>query len=179
MARQSSAGVSAETQENLILGFFSSKISLAGVSPLPRPGGLVVEKTTSMSFTQATMPVEVTTVPRTGKTRGTRGKASPRLDAAPVLMALELRVKRRGTTVWQYLEGRADLRQAYRRGMNRGTMALEVVENFCDLLGCHPFELYGSAYDESFTPRQRPLWEEFDDQMAGQPTMSFLTSSVA
>jgi len=67
-----------------------------------------------------------------------------RLPAGPLLAAVEQAVRGRETTLVGLL-GRAGQR-AYYRARRAGTLSLRQAEDLCDRLGCHPFELYGQAY---------------------------------
>jgi hypothetical protein len=66
------------------------------------------------------------------------------LPAAPLLAAVDHAARGRETTVVGLL-GRAG-QKAYYRARQAGTVTLRQVEDLCDRLGCHPFELYGPAY---------------------------------
>jgi hypothetical protein len=67
-----------------------------------------------------------------------------RLPAAPLLAAVDHAARGRQTTVVRLL-GRTGQR-AYYRARRAGSLTLRQVEDLCDRLGCHPFELYGPAY---------------------------------
>jgi hypothetical protein len=67
-----------------------------------------------------------------------------RLPAAPLLAAVDHAARGRETTVVRLL-GRTGQR-AYYRARQAGSLTLRQVEDLCDRLGCHPFELYGPAY---------------------------------
>jgi hypothetical protein len=66
------------------------------------------------------------------------------LPAAPLLAAIREAVRGRGVPVVRLL-GEAGVR-AYYRARQEGTVTLYQAEQLCDLLGCHPYELYGAAY---------------------------------
>jgi len=70
--------------------------------------------------------------------------AALRLPAAPLLAAVDQAARGRGRSL-QRLLGDAGC-VAYRRVHRAGTASLRQVEDLCDRLGCHPFELYGQAY---------------------------------
>jgi hypothetical protein len=70
--------------------------------------------------------------------------AALRLPAAPLLAAVRQAAAGRGLSLTGLL-GDAGYR-AYRRAGRAGTASLRQVEDLCDRLGCHPFELYGAAY---------------------------------
>jgi hypothetical protein len=67
-----------------------------------------------------------------------------RLPAGPLLAAVDHAARGRETTVVRLL-GRTG-QKAYDRARQAGTLTLRQVEDLCDRLGCHPFELYGPAY---------------------------------
>jgi hypothetical protein len=71
--------------------------------------------------------------------------AGIRLDAGPLLAAIEARCRARGVKPWRYLE--QDQRRAYERAKHDGIITLRAVEQFCDVQGWHPRELYGDSYD--------------------------------
>jgi hypothetical protein len=70
--------------------------------------------------------------------------AALRLPAAPLLAAVRQAASGRGLSLSALL-GDAGYR-AYKRIRQAGTASLRQVEDLCDRLGCHPFELYGQAY---------------------------------
>jgi hypothetical protein len=70
--------------------------------------------------------------------------AALRLPAAPLLAAVDRAARGRETTVVGLL-GRTG-QKAYYRARQAGSLTLRQVEDLCDRLGCHPFELYGPAY---------------------------------
>ncbi len=70
--------------------------------------------------------------------------AALRLPAGPLLAAVDQAARGRGRSR-QRLLGEAG-HAAYRRVRHTGTASLRQVEDLCDRLGCHPFELYGAAY---------------------------------
>jgi hypothetical protein len=70
--------------------------------------------------------------------------AALRLPAAPLLAAVDQAAAGRGLSL-SWLLGDAGAK-AYRRARQAGTVSLRQVEDLCDRLGCHPFELYGAAY---------------------------------
>ena len=67
-----------------------------------------------------------------------------RLPAAPLLAAIQQAARGRGVSPTALL-GNTGYR-AYARARQRGTVTLPQAEGLCDLLGCHPYELYGAAY---------------------------------
>jgi hypothetical protein len=73
------------------------------------------------------------------------------LPAAPLLAAIEehptIGKPRRGWSE-RLIErtGEGGLR-AYERARRQGSLTLHAIEQFCDLLGWHPREVYGDAYD--------------------------------
>jgi hypothetical protein len=67
-----------------------------------------------------------------------------RLPAGPLLAAVEQAARGRETTLVGLL-GRAG-QKAYDRARRAGRLSLRQAEDLCDLLGCHPFELYGLVY---------------------------------
>jgi hypothetical protein len=70
--------------------------------------------------------------------------AALRLPAGPLLAAVDRAAHGRGRSPRRLL-GEAG-HAAYRRVRRAGTASLRQVEDLCDRLGCHPFELYGQAY---------------------------------
>jgi hypothetical protein len=70
--------------------------------------------------------------------------AALRLPAGLLLAAVDQAAHGRGRSPRRLL-GEAG-HAAYRRVRRTGTASLRQVEDICDLLGCHPFELYGQAY---------------------------------
>jgi hypothetical protein len=67
-----------------------------------------------------------------------------RLPAAPLLVAVEQAARGRGVSPGALLGNTGY--HAYARARQRGTVTLRQAEGLCDLLGCHPYELYGAAY---------------------------------
>jgi hypothetical protein len=70
--------------------------------------------------------------------------ATLRLPAGPLLAAVHEAVCGRGRSLERLL-GNAG-HTTYRRVRQAGTASLPQVEELCDRLGCHPYELYGQAY---------------------------------
>jgi hypothetical protein len=70
--------------------------------------------------------------------------AALRLPAGPLLAAVHEAVYGRGRSL-EWLLGNTG-HTTYRRVRRAGTASLAQVEDVCDRLGCHPFELYGAAY---------------------------------
>jgi hypothetical protein len=67
-----------------------------------------------------------------------------RLPAAPLLAAVEHAARGRGMSP-NALLGNTGY-HAYARARAAGTITLRQAEATCDRLGCHPYELYGPAY---------------------------------
>jgi hypothetical protein len=67
-----------------------------------------------------------------------------RLRAAPLLAAVERAARGRGVTP-RALLGNTGY-QTFARARLAGTVTLRQAEATCDRLGCHPYELYGAAY---------------------------------
>jgi hypothetical protein len=67
-----------------------------------------------------------------------------RLPAAPLLAAVEQAARGRGVSPSALLGNTGY--HAYARARQRGTVTLRHAEGLCDRLGCHPYELYGAAY---------------------------------
>ncbi len=67
-----------------------------------------------------------------------------RLPAAPLLAAVDRAARGRGTSLTGLL-GNTGV-HAYTRARRAGTISLGQAEDLCDRLGCHPYELYGQAY---------------------------------
>jgi hypothetical protein len=70
--------------------------------------------------------------------------AALRLPAGPLLAAVDAAVRGRGVSLTGLLGDTG--RQHYYRARQAGTIPLGQVEDVCDRLGCHPYELYGDAY---------------------------------
>ena len=70
--------------------------------------------------------------------------AALRLPAAPLLAAVDRAARGRGVTPSALLGNTGY--QAYVRARRAGTVTLRQAEDTCDRLGCHPYELYGAAY---------------------------------
>ncbi len=70
--------------------------------------------------------------------------AALRLPAGPLLAAVDQAARGRGRSPRRLL-GEAG-HAAYRRVRRAGVASLRQVEDLCDRLGCHPYELYGAAY---------------------------------
>jgi hypothetical protein len=77
-------------------------------------------------------------------TAGTLVPEALRLPAAPLLAAVDQAAHDRRTSVSDVL-GKSG-QKAYARARAAGTATLAQVEAVCDRLGCHPYELYGAAY---------------------------------
>jgi hypothetical protein len=75
---------------------------------------------------------------------GRRNPAATRLPAGPLVDAVTeaARTRQRGLRRLLGSAGHA----CYRRARRTGTASLRQVEDLCDRLGCHPYELYGHAY---------------------------------
>jgi hypothetical protein len=69
-----------------------------------------------------------------------------RLDAAPLVAAIDRAVRTRGISAYKLL-GDAGAANAYENAKARSTITLTVAEELCDRLGWHPRELWGDAYD--------------------------------
>jgi hypothetical protein len=92
-----------------------------------------------------------------------RGTRRPRLDAAPLVGAIEARVRRvveglvpltdqrpaHVEAVRRVFGDDAALLKTYQRARARGWVLLETAERFCDAFGWHPRELWGDRYDEA------------------------------
>jgi hypothetical protein len=70
--------------------------------------------------------------------------AAMRLPAGPLLTAVQEAVYGRGRSLERLLGNTGHV--TYRRIREAGTASLAQVEDLCDRLGCHPYELYGQAY---------------------------------
>jgi len=70
--------------------------------------------------------------------------AALRLPAAPLLAAVEQAARGRGVRPSALLGNTGY--HAYARARRAGTITLRQAEATCDRLGCHPYELYGTAY---------------------------------
>jgi hypothetical protein len=70
--------------------------------------------------------------------------AALRLPAAPLLAAVERAARGRGVSPTALLGNTGY--HAYARARLAGTVTLRQAEATCDRLGCHPYELYGAAY---------------------------------
>jgi hypothetical protein len=67
-----------------------------------------------------------------------------RLPAGPLLAAIDQAAHERGVSPSALLGNTGQ--QGYARARQAGTVTLQVAEAICDRLGCHPYELYGPAY---------------------------------
>jgi hypothetical protein len=67
-----------------------------------------------------------------------------RLPAAPLLAAVDQAAHDRNISVSELLGNTGQ--KVYARASQAGTATLAQVEGICDRLGCHPYELYGPAY---------------------------------
>jgi hypothetical protein len=67
-----------------------------------------------------------------------------RLPAAPLLAAVERAARGRGVSPSALLGNTGY--HAYARARRAGAVTLRQAEATCDRLGCHPYELYGNAY---------------------------------
>jgi hypothetical protein len=82
-----------------------------------------------------------------------------RLPAGPLLAAVDQVVRDREVSPSALL-GNAG-QQAHARARQAGTVTLQVAEDICDRLGCHPYELYGPAYQRlALTSGPGPLEAE-------------------
>jgi DNA-binding Xre family transcriptional regulator len=75
------------------------------------------------------------------------GRLAPealRLPAEPLLAAVDQAAGDRGVSVSELLGNTGQ--KHYARARQADTVTLDQVERICDRLGCHPFELYGPAY---------------------------------
>ena len=77
-------------------------------------------------------------------TAGTLVPEALRLPAAPLLAAVGQAAHDRRTSISDLL-GKSG-QKAYARARAAGTATLGQVEDTCDRLGCHPYQLYGPAY---------------------------------
>src|SRR5512132_3611831 len=77
-------------------------------------------------------------------TAGTLVPEALRLPAAPLLAAVDQAAHDRRTSVSDVL-GKSG-QKAYARARAVRKVTLAQVETVCDRLGCHPYELYGPAY---------------------------------
>jgi hypothetical protein len=92
------------------------------------------------------------------RTRQPHGQSRLRLPAAPLLAAIEEKIRVRshlieGPYVDRVLAVAALFDQAaaraYYRAVAEGSLTVQAVEQFCDLFEWHPRELYGDAYDRA------------------------------
>jgi hypothetical protein len=67
-----------------------------------------------------------------------------RLPAGPLLAVVDQAAGDRGVSVSELLGNTGQ--KLYARARQAGTATLTQIEGICDRLGCHPFELYGPAY---------------------------------
>jgi hypothetical protein len=77
-------------------------------------------------------------------TAGTHIPEALRLPAAPLLAAVDQAAHHRRTSVSDLLGKSGQKTYARARAVRNVTLAQ--VETVCDRLGCHPYELYGPAY---------------------------------
>jgi hypothetical protein len=66
------------------------------------------------------------------------------LPAAPLLAAVDQAAHDRNVSVSELLGNTGQ--KVYARASQAGTATLAQVEGICDRLGCHPYQLYGPAY---------------------------------
>jgi hypothetical protein len=98
-------------------------------------------------------------------TAGTLVPEALRLPAAPLLATVDQAAHDRRTSVSDLL-GKSG-QKAYARARAAGTATLAQVEAVCDRLGCHPYELYGSAYQRlALASGSGPLEPEVTQQAA-------------
>ena len=71
-----------------------------------------------------------------------------RLDAAPLVAAIQTRCHYRQQSPWRLFDKDTVLAHTYDRALREGTVTLHAVEQLCDALGWHPRELYGDTYDD-------------------------------
>jgi hypothetical protein len=100
----------------------------------------------------------------------------PRLDAGPLVDAIEARVQRvveqlmpltdsgtaRGEAMQRVFRGDETLKRAFQRARQRGWVLLEAAEQLCDAFGWHPRHLWADAYDEAALaglPANFDVWE--------------------
>jgi hypothetical protein len=92
------------------------------------------------------------------RTRQPHGQSRLRLPAAPLLAAIAERVKVRSYLMEGPYPDRVQAieallpeapARAYYRAVAEGSLTVQAVEQFCDLFGWHPRELYGDAYDRA------------------------------
>ena len=82
-----------------------------------------------------------------------------RLPASPLLTAVDQAADDRRVSSSDLLGNTGQ--KAYARARQVGTASLAQVEAVCDRLGCHPFELYGPAYQRlALTSGPGPLEPE-------------------
>jgi hypothetical protein len=82
-----------------------------------------------------------------------------RLPAGPLVAAIDQAAHDRSVSVTALLGDTGQ--QAYARAREAGTVTLQVAEDTCDRLGCHPYELYGPAYQRlALTAGPGPLEPE-------------------
>src|SRR5215204_1230696 len=92
-------------------------------------------------------------------TAGTLVPDALRLPAAPLLAAVDQAAHDRRTSVSDVL-GKSG-QKAYARARAVRKVTLAQVEAVCDRLGCHPYELYGPAYQRlALTAGPGPLEPE-------------------
>jgi hypothetical protein len=100
------------------------------------------------------------------------GQSVVRLPAWPLLEAIDRRAGKNTRSIDQRHPDRtASLHELlglsgtrmYHRALRDGTVTLHTIEQFCDLLGWHPYQLYGPAYEEAAfagTPDDFDPWAE-------------------
>jgi hypothetical protein len=85
--------------------------------------------------------------------------AAMRLPAGPLVTAVTEATRLPGRGL-RWVLGSAGS-ACYRRVCRTGTASLRQVEDLCDRLGCHPYELYGQAYQRlALTAIPGPLTPE-------------------
>jgi len=77
-----------------------------------------------------------------------RGNGQAKLPAAPLVEAVRAFARARNLTLTGLLGGRGSAtRRAFERAQHNPMVAVTTVERLCGVLGRHPAELYGDAYD--------------------------------
>lgn len=78
-----------------------------------------------------------------------------RLDAGPLVDAINERARRRRVPLERLLPVDSAELRAYWRARQRGTVTLKTAEQLCDEFGWHPRELWGDAYDTAVWSARR------------------------
>ncbi|HEV8653152.1 MAG TPA: hypothetical protein VG276_28100 [Actinomycetes bacterium] len=83
-----------------------------------------------------------------------RGNGQAKLPSEPLVEAIRAYTRARNLPLTDILGRNTAAKRAFERAGHNPTVAVTTVEKLCAVLGCHPSELYGDAYDPSAARRQ-------------------------